>query len=390
MAQQLLLDTYRDMVDRAIDYVGSAVDPTTERFARRAVQDAWNEFWSKRNWTYYYHRLRTWTVAPYNTGTVEYLHSSGLIPRQLTLTGGTWPSWAGSGTVGFGNIPNIVGARISGTVLQLQEQSNPGQDVAAGTTYSLWQDSYALPADFGAMGEQVRMGYSRWLKYLTPDEFVKYQRIQISPAAPYVFTIKGDEHAYGALAVCFYPPPDALYEIDASYRRKPRQLNILEYSTGTASTTSGLTTLTGTGTTFNAAMVGSVLRLAQDNTAVPTGVAGANPFYVERTITAFTDANTLTLDADPGATLSGVKYSISDPLDIEPGAMRNYFIRELERQMRMLRRMEPTKGEERQYEQVMMAAFEADSRHYESRSTFGSNVFPGSVYDMPRGGDLGG
>lgn len=69
--------------------------------------------------------------------------------------------------------------------------------------------------------------------------------------------------------------------------------------------------------------------------------------------------------------------------------MRNYFIRELERQMRMLRRMEPTKDESMQYEQVKIAAFEADSRHYESRCTFGASEFPGSVYDCPRGPDLG-
>lgn len=281
------------------------------------MQDAWNEFWSKRNWTYFYHRFRTWTVAPYNTGTVQYLQSSGAIPYQLTLTGGTWPSWAGMGTVAFGgtgvvyapppygtlglgNIPNMVAARISNTVLQLSASSNPGEDVTTDSPFQLWQEAYTLPADFGAMGEQVRMGYSRWMKYLTPDEFIKYQRIQISPAAPYCYTIKGDEQKYGALAINFYPPPDALYQIDASYRRKPRQMNILEYSTGTVSTTSGITTLTGGGgAIFNANMVGSVIRLAQDDSAVPTGVAGANPFYIERTIVAFIDAQTLTLDSDP-------------------------------------------------------------------------------------------
>lgn len=387
---KLILDTYRDMVDRALDYIGSDSSAISERFARRAVQDAWNEFWSKRNWVYYYHRFRIWTVAPYLTGTIEYLHSSGAIPRQLTLTGGTWPSWAGDGTIALGTVTNIVAARVSGTVLQLQESSNPGQDVAAGTLYSLWQDGYTLPADFGAMGEMVSLGYSRLMKYETPDVFLIAQRVQIAPAHPYIYTIKGDEHRYGALAVHFYPPPDFAYNFDASYRRKPRQMNILEYSTGTAATTSGLATLTGTGTIFNAAMVGSVLRLAENNAAVPTGVSGANPFYIERTITGYTDPQTITLDTDPGATLSGAKFSISDPVDIEPGAMRNYFVREVERQMRMLRRMEPTKDEEKQYVQSMNAAFEADARHYEQRSTWSGGIFPARAIDFPRGGDIGG
>lgn len=382
---QLILDTYRDMVDRALDYVGGASDPKSERNARRAVLDAWNEM--RRHWTYFYSTYRISTVAPYLTGTVAYDHTGGAVERQLTLTGGTWPTWAADGVVGFNNDTYSVASRISDTVLRLAVNSNPGADTASGLSYQLWRDTYPLPVDFVSMGEVSND--TTVLNYSTPGDIVARQRSSSTPGSLSCFTIKGDPRRYGALAIQFLPAPDSAASVNFSYQRRPRQMNVLGYTTGTVSTTSGLTTLTGSGTTFNASMVGAVIRLAENSLAVPTGPDGASPFYLERTVAAYTDATTLALDADPGVTLSGVAYCISDPLDIEPGAMRNYFVREVERQMRMLLRMEPTSTEERQYTQTLLAAKEMDARSHARRAVFEGRT---SYFDprvMPAGADQG-
>lgn len=400
---QLYQTTYRDIIEHILDVFGAATDATTERSARRAIQSAYVELQNKRNWVYYQHRNRLYTVVPQTSAntantTVQYQHSSGIIPRMVTITGGTWPSWAGDGTILFGtgisisipgaNIPCIVSSRISDTVLQLFSTSNPGQDIDAGASYTLYQDTYTLPVDYGAQGEFVSMGYSRILNYQTPANFVALQRTMVSPAHPYYWTTKGDNHRYGALAAQFYPPPDLLYCFDYGYRRRPRQLLVDGYTTGTATITSAGTTVTGTGTTWTAAMVGSVIRFAPDTANVPTGFGGANPLAVERTIASFTNAQSLELDQVPGMDLTGVAYSISDPVDIEPGAMLNYFFREAEKQMRIIRRVKEVNNESLQYREALLSAFDADSRHYENRSTGSGGMWPASIQNMPRGSDV--
>jgi hypothetical protein len=387
---QLNMMTYRDAVDRAIDYMGAATDATTERFARDAVQSAYDEICGKRNWVYYLHRNRITTQAPYSTGTVQYQHSGGAVPRQLTLTGGTWPSWAGEGTVAIASIPHIATGRISDTVLQLATYANPGQNVASGTAYRLWQDTYTLPPDFGSSGDMVAIGWQRQLTYVTPDEHLRLQRLQLSPAQPWCYTIRGDDRKYGALAVTFYYPPDQVLLVDYTYRRRPRQLRVLGESTGTASITSSSTAVTGSGTAFLSSHVGSVIRFASDNlNGVPTGLRGANPYTVERTIVAYTSATSVTLDQDPQQSLTNVAYSISDPVDVEPGAMLNYFMQEVRRQCRMARRMESSKDEERQYQEHRIAAYEADARHHDGRTSMGGGLHGSNAKYMPTGPDMG-
>lgn len=385
---QLSLWTYADLIGHAIDYVGASTDATTERFARRAVQMAMNAIWNDRNWVYFYSRGRINTVASYATGTVGYDATGGAVERQLTLTGGTLPSWAANGVLAIGNVPYDLFARVSGTVAQLATYSDPGIDIAAGTGYTLAQDTYTLPTDFGAMGEMINVGYARMMQFVAPDEMLKMQRMQISPAAPYSYTTMGDPRRYGALVIKFYPPPDAVYAMDYTYRRSPRQLNVIGYDAGTASVTNGSATLTGTGTTWTSSMVGAIVRLAANgDTNTPTGVSGANPSVQDRSVAAFVSATELTLDAVVTQAFTLAKYAISDPVDIEQGAMLEYLLRSVERQMRIIRRLKATSDEERQYKEAQMMAYEADARHYESRHVFSGSLFPARLAQMPSGAD---
>jgi hypothetical protein len=137
-------------------------------------------------------------------------------------------------------------------------------------------------------------------------------------------------------------------------------------------------------------MVGCVVRFAQDSSVqeIPTGLTGASPFFLERTISAYTDGQTLTLDQDPQMSLSGVKYSISDPVDIEPGAMLTYFLREVEKQVRIARKMKPMEVEEIQYRDAQLSAFEMDNRHYAEASEYGT-YWPRDVWAGPITAEVG-
>lgn len=383
---QLQLWSYQDLIDAATDYCGAATDATTERFARRAVQDAMNGIWNDRNWVYFYQRGRINTVASYGTGTVVYDATGGASERLLTLTSGAFPAWTSEGTLVLNNIPYDIFARLSSTTAQLAVNTDPGIDIAS-ATYSLFKDTYVLPVDFGAMGEIINVGNARIMTYVTPDEFIKMQRMQVTAAAPYAYSITGDPRRYGAMVVRFYPAPDSVYAMDFIYRRSPRQLNVIGYDTGTVATTASSTTVTGTGTAWTSGMVGAMFRVSVD-TVKPTGPSGANPCALERVVAGVSSATSLTLDAAAASSVSGVSHCISDPVDVEPGAMLNYLLRSVEKSMRSIRRMKATPDEEQTYAKAFIKACEADARHYENRSTYSSSLFPIRYSQMPVGPDV--
>lgn len=393
---QIQLLTYADVVAHALDYIGATTDLQSERFARRAVQMAVNDFHSKRNWAIFYKRGRIHTQPMYQTGTITYLLSSGSVPREVTLSGGTWPTWAGEGNIIINQVSYPIAARISGTVLQLQQALAPNADLASPLSYQLAQESYPLPVDFGDCGEITNIGRAGIMQYQTPDEFVTMQRILTGPAIPWAYTIQGDSRRYGSLAVSFYPAPDLLYEMDYSYRRQSRALSshgtspVVAYVDGSATIAATSLIATGINTAWTRSMVGAVIRFAATSTSkTPTGQSGTHPFFVQRTITGWTSATSITMDQVPGEDLLGVPYAISDPVDLEAGAMTTYFLREVEAQMRLIRRIEPTKEENLKYREALIAAFEADARHHEQRASGQSGVNRVRIANLPIGQTFG-
>jgi len=372
------LTTYMDLVQHALDYLNASTSPEMERAARRSVQAAYQDIVNFKRWSYYMHEGRLATVAPYSTGTVVYTNST----RELTLTGGTWPTWAARGVVRFSDVYYQVSERTSSTVIKLNSASNPGEDVAS-TTFEIWRDCFSLPTDFQSMGQVVIVGNSMMLDYIHPNDWLQSQRIYHGGSTPSIYTITGDPDFQNGMAIRFFPFPDSAYTLAYLYQRRPRDLKILEESAGTVSTTSGSTTVTGSGTAFTSGMVGSVIRFG--TTAVgdkPTGLSGAAPYHIERIITAYSSATSVTIDADPGESLSSVVYSVSDPADLEPGAMTTFLYRSIEHHCRLIRRMPTTNVDEGRYRDALILAQEADSRSFSPRLN-GVTYYPQRLADMP-------
>lgn len=355
--------TYADVIAHAIDYMGAGVDATTERFARRACQLALMEIMDKRTWTYFAQIGHINTVASYDTGTVEYTHAT----KTVTLTGGTWPTWAADGMIVIANAPYPIVSRTSGTAIVLSEGNNPGADIAAGATFSIARESYTLPVDFSSMGGLYRVdGTPASLQYLTPDQFAVRQAWNTGPSESWFYTITNDVNRHGVLALRFRPAPSSVLAYNFAYLRRPRAMRIDSYNTGTVTATSASTTITGNGTAWTAAHVGSLIRFAaQGSPDIPTGLSGANPAWLERAITGFISATQVAIDAIPGEDLTAVKYAISDPVDIETGAMMTYYLREVERQCRFIKRMDPASEDEvAAHKLSVILAFEKDNRRF--------------------------
>ena len=385
---RVALYTWKDLIDQLVDILGANPGAEAHRAAKQASLTALRNLASASRWMYYFDRFRIVTVAPYLTGTVAYDQTGGAYERVMTLTDGVWPSWAAQGTLLIDNINYEVVDRKSDTQITLSVASNPGQDLAAGTTYTLYRDTFPLPSNFQAMGTLILVSHSTILSYEHPQTWLERQRVYRGTALPRTYCVRGSPDWLNTLAISFFPPPDDAYEIDGIYERRPRDLKVDVYSTGTVSVPEGGTTLTGSGTAWTSRHVGCVIRLSANNKDLPTAEWGSNPPAVERIVTGVTSATECTVDDIIDDAYTGVKYLLSDPVDIETGAMLTALLRGCEYQLATLRRGADRAEAERAYSAAVILAREADSRHFGPQRVGHNLPFPVRLADMPRGSDL--
>jgi hypothetical protein len=128
---------------QARNTTGSQSDTVLQQAVNNAIWwIATAKFWE------YYKTYGDFTLRePYDTGTLTLTNGS----TTVTLTTGTWPSWAASGKLKVGNRVLRIASRSSGSVVLLATAW--AEDTESGTTYTLFQDEYALASDclkFGA------------------------------------------------------------------------------------------------------------------------------------------------------------------------------------------------------------------------------------------------
>lgn len=301
--------TYFDLVESLIVSSYGGPQDAEQRDIRTAIHRAYDELTTIRDWAYYHVHGRVITVAPYSTGTVS---SSG---NTVTLTGGTWPTWAGQGHLKVGENIARVASRTSGTVIEL-DSGLPLKDAASGDTYTLYRTVYPLPDDFRNMDEPSDE-YNWWSGlYVTPDQAMKLERVSNTSGSPLHWTIIKDPDSTGwAIKLMGYPTGKET--IDFTYRRSARPIRYSGHEPslrqGTISRSGA--TVTGNGTAFSAAMVGSILRVG-DTTTIPGPIESLAPWVEEAVITAHSSSTSIT--AGSGTIASTTKYLITDPIDVAP------------------------------------------------------------------------
>lgn len=316
--------TYTDLIQHAVDFLGGNAAAAGQSLVRRAIQDAYRELTEMRRWNYLLRRHRIIAPEPYDTGTVVYDHAGGSSDRLLTLSGSTFPSWAGSGAVRIGNRVHKVASRLSDTTLELDgdDDLNPGEDVSS-TAYELFQSRFSLPIDFISL--DMPYGSDRYklgrFSYRRPNDFMAEEEAGEGTGSPYAFTIVGDPDNPGRMALETWGAPAESEDLDFIYYRRPRQMVLDGYKTahvaGTVSTAAS-TALTGSGTSFSSAMVGSVVRVSDNARRSPTGIDGIYPFAEERFISAYSSATSLTVGSAFSLTQTGKAYVIADYADVDP------------------------------------------------------------------------
>lgn len=378
--------TIRDVVDRLTVYGGDSPSYAQATSARRAAVDALREVGNAHEWTYLTRQGRLATSAPSKTGTIAYDHTGGSSERLVTLTGSTWPDWAADGVLAVSNVVYEVDRLLTSTTLTLTSASNPGADVAAGTSYSLYRDGYPLPRGVRKLGTVTSGAYTDMV-FAQLSDLNYLNRRYVSAGVPRFWSCTGSADYLGEMSLFLSPFPDQVYPVDFTYVRHPREPLILDYSDGTVTCTQGSATVTGSGTAFASDMVGSVIRFSSSASLLPTDQSGGNRYAEERSVASVDSATQLTLDAAVSATRTAVRYMISDPVDLDPVAL-NAYLRCAEKHYCYARRMNWTSTAEGLYQNELVRACGADSRAM-GRSGAKAAFIP-RLRDMPRGSDVTG
>jgi hypothetical protein len=318
--------------------------------------------------------------------------SAGTYPYQVTLTGGTWPAWAAYGALRIGDLNYEVARRVSDTIVLLREASASPADIAAGTTYQLYRDTYTMPEDFVTSDKPYAESMWGGLQYVHPSVLLQASRYaSVSANAPHYYTYLGDPLVANRLAIRFYPYPEQVRTLDFIYKRRCRAVTLWEYATGTVTVdaSSGATQLvTGLSTAWTAAMAGSVLRLSADTQNLPTSLAGSNPAAAERNLAVYGSATSYLTDDSLSVSYTAVPYRLSDPIDIEEGTMLEAFHRCCEKHMAILGNKKDKADAVRLYDLALLRAREADVRHFRAGAAGMTGAFFQRLAAMPRGADV--
>lgn len=385
MATNYELWTFQDVIEHLLDTCcGNDPSARNARAARRAIVECYREFPALSEWRYFQPRLRILTTASQTTGTIEYVHST----RTVTLTGATWPSDVLDYVLLIDQGRYEVITRTSSTAIVLDADLNPGQDVASGSSYELVKDTYALPDNFASLGRlQDVLHPDRLIKEQTLGEQVERYRLRTT-AQPCSYAITRHPRFKGGMALIFADPPNTARLYEAPYIARPRPLQTVLYNAGTVTTTADSTALTGSGTTFVAAHAGCVLRVSPDATNLPTSVIGNtdnvfNPAALTRMVKTFTGTTALVLEQVADVSLAGMKYTLSDPIDLEHGAMLTAFLRMTEWRFELLLNKERANNRRGPFNDALAIAMEKDQRghdadyhpqHYSSLASIASSV----------------
>ena len=292
-----------------------------QRDIRTAVQRAYNELTTINEWSYYYTHGRIITQDTYQTGTVAYNAST----RILSLTGGTWPSWAKYGSVAIGRlIARVSKEGATNQELVMDPSVTFPSTLAAGQSYVLFRTDYPLPSDFRNMDEPSNE-YNWWSGlYLKPDEAMKWERVGNRSGKPWHWTILKDPDGTGyVLKLVGYPTSKET--LDFTYRRYPRPLRwsghepAARFASVAGGNAGGVdpVEILATGASFSSTMVGSIFRRGTAS-AYPGSLESLTPYESEHLIEAvgqLTVPNDLlqVTDAVDFATCRGL---VTDPADV--------------------------------------------------------------------------
>lgn len=192
-----------------IDRQGSKAD--TEK--KQIVNDALHWLSLEKDWPWL-HRLGVVDlVADYDTGTIAINNAD----KTVTLTGGTWPSWAANGDLVIDGQMYEIASRTSGSEVELKETWNSAS--ISGESYVIMRYRYTLPTDLLRTDELLFGQTWPWGADAVSDAVLEMYRNtwQFGQSTPNVWSI-----AKNQLKV--WPWPTAARRVNILYYAQPAEL----------------------------------------------------------------------------------------------------------------------------------------------------------------------
>lgn len=319
------LYTRGDLVEFVTDRYQAQGDRNI-RFVRMACRDAYRDIPKFHTWKYLRRDFTFLTNEPYDTGTIAFDFTGGTYERQITLTTGTWPTWAASGVIRIDDTNYPVATRESNSVITLGADSNPGADVAASTAYQLFQQDYLIPRNAGTIWRVTSASGPRELLPIDPSAQPATAAGIATPGLSQWYSALGTAgiRNLGRRAMRLFPPPNDAKVVAMSYDAYPRPwVMSTPYTLGTVAISSGGTTLTLTSGTWPTGIEGCLVRLSADSAiqALPTGPDGDFPAAFASVVRSRTSDTVVELWTAADKAYSGVTFTLDDPLEIETSAM---------------------------------------------------------------------
>jgi len=318
--------TYQDIVEHILDMFDEDRAGRPLRVARRAARESLRELHMAHRWSYYTSERTFVTAAAQTTGTITYDHTGGSYERLLTLADATWPTNVTDYKIIIDDVHYPIERYLTTTTVTLDPNNNPGADVAAGTSYKIYRESYPLPVNFGDFGNLIDLTNNRVVPVISSDVQLSSKEIaQDTPDTPWQVAIRNAGEYLNSLSFVFVPPPGSEIRYRYTFQRAPRSLETEVNSTGTCSANSGSTSVTMSGDhTLTAKHLGAVLRFGTA-AAVPTNIFGGidgtdNPF-VDQGIILSIYGTAVVIDNAVSQTHTDVMFTVSDPVDIENNIM---------------------------------------------------------------------
>ncbi len=210
---------------------GYSSDNTSD--IEECIKDGLFDVYTAHKWSFFRPIEYITTTAPYDTGTIE------VADGVVTLSDGTFPSWAAQGILKVDGGYYDVDTRTDGTTITLEDTS---VDVDAGTSYELGRPEYDLPTAFEAIvGKElayesgqsdlyppVRERHDDALRRWRQDNPVHNRPIYFSTRTAEFDPIVGSRRR-----LALYPTPDAAYVLKVPMQLRTTMIDaVSQYPVG--------------------------------------------------------------------------------------------------------------------------------------------------------------
>jgi len=234
MAESTLSITYEELQREVANVLGFGLqnwDDDEYAMIDRYIQSGLRMFYSPapldgktHQWSFMRPIAEITTTAPYSTGTIEI--ASGVV----TLTSGTFPSWAAGGDIVVNSKVYAVDTRDSDTQVTLEDTT---LTVAAGATYELRRYAYDLPDDWGGIDSPVTFqpgtnSLRMPIKQVDENDIRIERQYDNITSWPQKFAVRVKTHdpTVGTrYEILFHPSADQAYSLQYRYKANPNNLS---------------------------------------------------------------------------------------------------------------------------------------------------------------------